>query len=127
MKKDGKNKRIFKRGFLQLSVRCTLNRKALKGYMTNLSEGGCLIYCYSPDPIPMDAIARLTFNLKKSTDDIVVKGRVIRVMPFIRSGKDINYAVGVHFLELKKEHRKLIFNFIQKVLTDIREVQTVNG
>jgi Tfp pilus assembly protein PilZ len=122
MKKTGKDKRQFKRGPLQLGIHYTLNKQPGKGYMTNISEGGCFIYCYSPTRIKKNDRIKLTFYLKDADDYIVANGRIAWVMPFMRGQKDINYAAGIQFVDLEEEDKKAIAAFIRQVLEDGREI-----
>jgi Tfp pilus assembly protein PilZ len=121
MKKTGKDKRKFIRGPLQLSIRYTLNKQPSKGYMTNISEGGCCIYCYSPTRIKKNDPITINFNLKDVNDYIVATGKIAWVMPFMRGQKDINYAVGIKFIDLEEEDKKAIAAFIRKFMEDARE------
>jgi c-di-GMP-binding flagellar brake protein YcgR len=118
MEAKGAEQRRFKRGQLQIGVRYTMQKKSKKGYMTNLSEGGCLMYCHSPESIQLNEPVEITFDLKNSMDEIKVKGKVVRVMPFERRADDLNYALGIEFLTLKESEKKAIANFTRQFLAD---------
>ena len=118
MKPTGAEKRQFKRGQLQIGIRYTMQRKSRKGYMTNLSEGGCLMYCHSSTPVQLNESVEISFSLKNSMDTIKVKGKVVRVMPFERSAQDVNYALGIEFLTIKEAQKKAIANYTRQFLAD---------
>ena len=118
MEPKGAEQRRFKRGQLQIGIRYTMQKKSRKGYMTNLSEGGCLMYCQSSEPIQINEPVEISFSLKNSMNVIKVKGRVVRVMPFERSAQDVNYALGIEFLKIKEAQKKAIANYTRQFLAD---------
>jgi len=118
MESTGAERRRFKRGQLQIGIRYTMQKKLKKGYMTDLSESGCLMYCHSPEPIPLNEPVEISFSLKNSMDEIKIKGRVVRVMPFERSAEDVNYALGIEFFTIKEAEKKAIANFTRQFLAD---------
>jgi c-di-GMP-binding flagellar brake protein YcgR len=118
MESKGAELRSFKRGQLQIGIRYTMQKKSKKGYMTNLSEGGCLMYCHSSEPVQLNEPVEISFSLKNSMDTIKVKGKVVRVMPFERSAQDVNYALGIEFLTIKEAQKKAIANFTRQFLAD---------
>ena len=95
MNKRDKEKRIFSRGALQVGARCRLKNRQRKCYMTNLSEGGCLIYCYASAAISVGEPLEVFFSLSNAAEEIHIKCTVVRVMPFNRGAKDINHALGI--------------------------------
>ena len=118
MEPKGAEQRRFKRGQPQIGIRYTMQKKSRKGYMTNLSEGGCLMYCHFSEPIQINEPVELSFVLKNSMNAIKVKGRVVRVMPFERSAQDVNYALGIEFLKIKEAQKKVIANYTRQFLAD---------
>lgn len=126
MKLKSSEKREGKRAPLQIVMRYTMQKKSKKGYMTNLSEGGCLMYCYSPAPVQVNKPVKISFYLKNSLDNISVKSKVVRVTPFIRNTydrytEDINYMLGIQFLSLNQSHKEAIENYTRKVLNAIKQ------
>jgi len=126
MSKEDKDKRIFSRGALQVGARCRLKNRQRKCYMTNLSEGGCLIYCYSTAAISAGEILEIFFRLNNASEEIQVQGTVARVMPFNRGVKDINYALGISFTDLTEKQKKAIVNFTHQYLADMRQAKAVS-
>jgi c-di-GMP-binding flagellar brake protein YcgR len=118
MEQKGAEQRRFKRGQLQIGIRYTMQKKSKKGYMTNLSEGGCLMYCHSSEPVQLNEPVEISFSLKNSMDTIKVKGKVVRVMPFERNAQDVNHALGIKFLAIKEAQKKAIANFTRQFLAD---------
>ncbi|MCX5904994.1 MAG: PilZ domain-containing protein [Proteobacteria bacterium] len=126
MNREVKKKRIFSRGALQVRARCRLKNRQRKCYMTNLSEGGCLIYCYSSAAISAGETLEISFRLNNASEEIVVEGTVARAMPFNRGTQDINYTLGIRFSDLAEKQKKAIVNFIHQYLADMRQDQTVS-
>jgi c-di-GMP-binding flagellar brake protein YcgR len=118
MESKGAEQRRVKRGQLQIGIRYTMQKKSKKGYMTNLSEGGCLMYCHSSEPVQLNEPVEISFSLKNSMDAIKLKGKVVRVMPFERSASDVNYALGIEFLTIKEAQKKVIANYTKQFLAD---------
>ena len=118
MEPKGAELRRFKRGQLKIGIRYTMQKKSKKGYMTNLSEGGCLMYCHSSEPVQLNEPVEISFSLKNSMDTIKVKGKVVRVMPFERNAQDVNHALGIEFLAIKEAQKKAIANFTRQFLAD---------
>jgi c-di-GMP-binding flagellar brake protein YcgR len=114
----GAEQKRLKRGQLQIGIRYTMQKKSKKGYMTNLSEGGCLMYCHSSEPVQLNEPVEISFSLKNAMDTIKVKGKVVRVMPFERSAQDVNYALGIEFLTVKEAQQKVIANYTKQFLAD---------
>jgi hypothetical protein len=116
-----KEKRQFKRGPLLIPVRYDMQSEAKKGYMTDLSEGGCRIYCYSPTPVQDNNPISVFFNLKNSQDNISVQGQIVRTAPFIppilreENTRDFNHELGIKFLDLTEKECQAIENFINMV------------
>jgi c-di-GMP-binding flagellar brake protein YcgR len=126
MNREVKKKRIFSRGALQVRARCRLKNRQRKCYMTNLSEGGCLIYCYSSAAIRAGETLEISFRLNNASEEIVVGGTVARAMPFNRGTQDINHTLGIRFSDLAEKQKKAIVNFIHQYLADMRQDQTVS-
>jgi c-di-GMP-binding flagellar brake protein YcgR len=118
MEKQGAEKRRFKRGQLQIGIRYTMQKKSRKGYMTNLSLGGCLMYCHSTKPVQINEPVEISFRLKNSVNTTKVRGKVVRVQPFERSAQEINCALGIEFLGVKEVQKRAIENYIKQFLTD---------
>jgi c-di-GMP-binding flagellar brake protein YcgR len=121
MNKEDKEKRICSRGALQVGARCRVKNRQRKCYMTNLSEGGCLIYCYSTAAIRAGETLEISFRLNNASEEIRVQGTVARVMPFNRGVKDINHALGIRFTGLTEKQKKAIDNFTHQYLADMRQ------
>lgn len=126
MNKEDNEKRNFFRGALQVGARCRLKNRQRKCYMTNLSEGGCLIYCYSSTAIRAGEILEISFRLNKTAEEILVRGTVARAMPFNRGAKDINHTLGIRFTDLTEKQKNAIVNFIHQYLADMRQDKTVS-
>lgn len=121
MQKKGLEKREFKRGPLQIPVKYSINHTLRDGYMTNLSVGGCLLYCYSLFSIRAGEQVEISFNLKNSQDKISLKGEILRVDPFVynpdyASREEINQALGVKFLILNEVQKQAIEGYTSMVL-----------
>jgi c-di-GMP-binding flagellar brake protein YcgR len=121
MKQKGDEKRIFERGPLQIIVRYTMQKKSEKGYMTNLSKGGALMYCYSPNPVQVNEAVSISFRLKNSPDNIRLKGQIVRVTPYDIDTNDYNYQLGIKFLNLKEKQEQTIENFVRRILKNIKQ------
>jgi c-di-GMP-binding flagellar brake protein YcgR len=127
MHRKDKEKREFSRGTLQTSARCKLKKSQIKCYMTNLSEGGCQIYCYSAAAISSGDKIEISFNLNNAEEAFDVSGTVVRVMPYSRGAKDINHCLGIRFTDLTGKQKKAIVNFINRYLSDMRQNRSVSG
>jgi c-di-GMP-binding flagellar brake protein YcgR len=126
MDRKDKEKREFSRGALQVSARCRLKKSQIKCYMTNLSEGGCQIYCYSATAVRSGSKIEISFNLNNAEEDFVVSGTVVRAMPFNRGARDINRSLGIRFTDLTEKQKKAIGNFIKRYLSDMRRDRPVS-
>ena len=121
MDREGKEKRQHSRGTLQVRARCRLKNRQRKCYMTNVSNSGCLLYCYSTAAIRAGEKLEVTFRLNNAAEEIQVSGTVARAMPFNRGAKDINHALGIRFTGLTEKQKKAIINFIHQYLADMRQ------
>jgi Tfp pilus assembly protein PilZ len=119
MDREGKEKRQHSRGTLQLRARCRLKNRQRKCYMTNVSNSGCLLYCYSTAAIRAGEKLEVTFRLANGAEELKVSGTVARIMPFNRGAKDINHALGIRFTDLTEKQKKAINNFIHQYLSDM--------
>jgi hypothetical protein len=108
------DKRIYKRRNLQVPARFTIHGYSDYGYITNLSEGGCLLYCSLPDQLALYTPIGITLTFKNSPEEIKVKGIVVRGFPFsVRSNyensyDDINYELAIEFIELNDNQKDFI-------------------
>jgi c-di-GMP-binding flagellar brake protein YcgR len=127
MDRKDKEKRKFSRGALQVSARCRLKKSQIKCYMTNLSEGGCQIYCYSATAVRSGGKIEISFNLNNAEEELAVSGTIVRTMPFSRGAKDINRSLGIRFTDLTEKQKKAIGNFIKRYLSDMRRDRPVSG
>jgi Tfp pilus assembly protein PilZ len=116
-------KRRFPRGGLQVVAQYNLEGFLNQGYMTNLSRGGCLFYCTSPAPIQIGTPLELSFDLKNTSHHFVVQGRVVRVTSYYRGTEDYNHELGVEFLNLSEREGKLIEDYVQKFLENVRRAK----
>jgi hypothetical protein len=125
MRKDS-GKRKFKRGPLLLPVNYTLRAESKEGTITNLSAGGCRLYCYSPIPVKADEPIEIFLNLKNSKGPISLKAQIVRVSPFIynpdlRSREEINCELGVKFLAVNISQQEAIENYTGMVLRRMKQ------
>ncbi|HMK64962.1 MAG TPA: PilZ domain-containing protein [Thermodesulfobacteriota bacterium] len=118
METSDQEKRAFKRGPLLIPVRYEMQGEIKKGYMTDLSKGGCRLYCYSPTPVEENNPTALSFTLKNSADHISVIGQVVRASSFIppvfrgEATREFNYELGIRFLGLNEKQGQEVENFI---------------
>jgi c-di-GMP-binding flagellar brake protein YcgR len=126
MGRKDQEKRKFSRGALQVSARCRLKKSQIKCYMTNLSEGGCQIYCYSAAAVRSGDKIEISFNLNNAEEAFVVNGDIARAMPFNRGARDINHSLGVRFTSLTEKQKKAIISFIDRYLSDMRQNRSVS-
>jgi c-di-GMP-binding flagellar brake protein YcgR len=127
MGKKDEEKRKCSRGALQIRARCRLKKSQKKCYMTNLSEGGCQLYCYSATALRSGGKIEISFTLDNAQEEFTVSGTVIRAMPFSRGAKDINHSLGIRFTDLTEKQKKAIVNFINRYLADMRRDRSVSG
>jgi c-di-GMP-binding flagellar brake protein YcgR len=125
MTKDSE-KRKFKRGPLPLPIIFTLHAVSREGYITDLSAGGCRLYCYSPVPVKVDEPIEIFLALKNSKNDISLKAQIIRVNPFnynpyFRSKEEINYELGVKFLSINESRREAIETYARMILGRMKQ------
>lgn len=118
--------RQFKRGPLQLPVSFTLNEVAKEGYLSNLSAGGCLLYCYLPFAIKSNHPIELLLKLNIFPYPIKIIGHVAWVESFIYNPnyalkEEINYQMGIQFLDLDEGEKKAIDDYAGKVLERMRQ------
>jgi c-di-GMP-binding flagellar brake protein YcgR len=126
MDRKVKEKREFPRGSLQISAHCRLKKSRIKCYMTNLSEGGCQIYCYSAAAIRSGDKIVIFFNLNNAEEEFEVSGAVVRALPYSRGAKDINHCLGIRFTDLTENEKRAIANFINRFLSDMRQSRSVS-
>lgn len=118
---ENEEKRKFKRGPLLLSVMITLEGISREGYLTDLSAGGCRLYCYSPDPVRSGEGIDIFLNLKNMQEIMTLNAQIVWVNPFIYSPdfgsrEAINYELGVRFLEVHERQQEAIENYTGIVL-----------
>lgn len=121
MMTEDSEKRKFRRGPLLLPIVYTLQAISKEGYITDLSSGGCRLYCFSPVPVKAGEPIEIFLNLKNSPDKISVKARILRANPFsynpyFRSKEEINYELGVKFLSVDERQQEAIENYTGMVL-----------
>ena len=119
-------KRKFERGPLLLPIIFNLQAVSKEGYLTNLSAGGCRLYCYSPDPVKSGEPIDIFLNLKNSQDIMTLNAQIIRVNPFIYSPdfgseETINYELGVKFLGVDERQQEAIENYTRMVLRRMKQ------
>ena len=125
MMTEDSEKRRFKRGPLLLPIIFTLGGVSKEGYITDLSAGGCRLYCYSAVPAKADEPIEISLNLKNAQENISVKARILRANPFsynpdFRSKEEINYELGIKFLGVNERQREVIENYTGMVLGRIK-------
>lgn len=122
-----KEKRAFRRGPLLIPVRYEMKGEIRKGFMTDLSKGGCRLYCYSLTPIEENIPIALSFTLKNSSAVISVNAQVVRTSSFIppvfrgEDTRDFNHELGIKFLDLTGEQGQEVENFITMVLKSMKQ------
>ncbi len=126
MMTEDSEKRKFKRGPLLLPIIYTLQAISKEGYITDLSAGGCRLYCYSPVPVKVDESIEIFLNLKNSQDNISLKAKILRVNRFnynpdFRSKEEINYELGVKFLGVDERQQEAIENYTRMVLGRMKQ------
>ncbi len=121
MNQKSEQRREFKRGGLQRVILYNMRKISEEGYMTNLSKGGCLIYCYSPVPVQVNKQIEISFGLKNSSDIISLKGQIVRATKYNRGTNDYNYQLGIKFLRLTEKQGKAIENLVRRFLKDINQ------
>ena len=114
-------KRQYKRGPLLLPVLFTLSGATHEGYLTNLSAGGCLLYCFSEIPLEVDHPIEIDFNLKNLPGAFILKGQLVRVIPFtykpyLEFKEEINHELGIRFLNADEGQIRSIEGYIHTVL-----------
>lgn len=114
-------KRKFPRGPLQLPVSFTLHEITRKGYLTNLSAGGGLLYCYSLVPVNRHEPIEISFSLKNAPNDLALRCRVVRVTPFnynpdYGNRPAVNYALGLEFLDVPEAQQRWIAWYVAQTL-----------
>jgi len=119
--KKFKERRKFKRGPLLLPVIFIINSVSKEGYLSDISIGGCRLYCYSDFPIVKDERIEIFLTLKNSPDSISLKAQIMRVNPFIgnpafRGPEEINYELGVKFLRVNQRQKESLENYTRIVL-----------
>jgi c-di-GMP-binding flagellar brake protein YcgR len=125
MMKDS-DQRKFKRGPLLLPVIYNFQAVSKDGSITDLSAGGCRLYCYSPDPVKSGETIDIFLNLKTSQDMISLKAQIVRVSPFLYnpdfgSQETINYELGVKFLKVNERQQEAIENYTRMVLRRMKQ------
>jgi c-di-GMP-binding flagellar brake protein YcgR len=126
MMRKKSEKRKSKRGPLQLPVIYTKKAVSKEGYITNLSAGGCRLYCYSPVPVKSGEPVEVSLNLKNSKGNISLKAQIIRVNPFIynpdfNNQEEINYELGVKFLSVNESQQEALENYTRMVLRRMKQ------
>jgi c-di-GMP-binding flagellar brake protein YcgR len=118
---ENEEKRKFKRGPLLLPVIMTLEGVSREGFLTDLSAGGCRLYCYSPEPVRSGERIDMFLNLKNSQDIMTLNAYIVWVNPFIYipdfgRQEAINYELGVKFLGIDERQQEAIENTTGTVL-----------
>jgi len=125
MTKDSE-KRKFKRGPLPLPIIYTMHAESKEGYITDLSAGGCRLYCYSPVPVKINEPIEISLRLKNSKNYISLKAQIIRVNPFnynpyFKNEEEINYELGVKFLNVNESQQEAIETYARMVLKRMKQ------
>lgn len=120
MEKTIPEKRKHPRGGLQVVVQYKLNDDLNNGYMTNLSQGGCLLYCTSQAPVQVGTPVEISFDLKNMSHHFLLKGLVVRVTSYYRGSEEYNHELGIKFLDVTEKEGKLIADYVQRFLENIR-------
>jgi c-di-GMP-binding flagellar brake protein YcgR len=112
---ENEEKRKFRRGPLLLPVIITLAGISREGSLTDLSAGGCRLYCYSPEPVRSGERIDIFLNLKNSQDMMTLNAQIVWVNPFIYSPdfgsqEAINSELGVKFLDVNERQQEAIEN-----------------
>ncbi len=121
MNHNSKQKRKFKRGGVQGVIFYKLPDRSGEGFMTNLSKGGGLIYCYSPTPVQVNDPIEISFSLKNSPGNIRLKAQVVRVTDFNRDSEEFNHQLGIEFLNLTEQQGQAIEAFVDRFLQNIKQ------
>jgi c-di-GMP-binding flagellar brake protein YcgR len=126
MMMENSEKRKFKRGPLLLPIIYTMHEESKEGYITDLSGGGCRLYCYSPVPVKAGEPVEIFLNLKNSQDNISLKAIILRANPFnynpdFRSKEEINYELGVKFISVNEKQQEAIENYTTMVLRRMKQ------
>ncbi len=126
MTTEDSEKRKFKRGPLLLPIIYTMQAISKEGYITNLSAGGCRLYCYSPVPVKAGESIEIFLNLRNSPDNVSLKAKILRVNRFnynpdLRSKEEINYELGVKFLSVDERQKEIIENYTRMVLGRMKQ------
>ena len=122
MNQNSQQKRKFKRGGVQGVIFFKLPDGSGEGFMTNLSKGGGLIYCYSPTPVQVNDPIEISFSLKNSPGNLRLKARVVRVTDFKRDSEEYNYQLGIEFLNLTDKQGQAIEALVDRYLQNIKQL-----
>jgi uncharacterized protein (TIGR02266 family) len=87
------------------------SKELVSCYMTNISKGG--MFLQTDDPLELEAVMALTFQLPGQEHTIRVKGKVVWSNPSSGTGKP---GMGVQFTEMPIEDRHILDGFIQAEL-----------
>ncbi|MEW6184365.1 MAG: PilZ domain-containing protein [Thermodesulfobacteriota bacterium] len=103
MKKEKGEKRAFPRGKLLRPLVYTIAGLSQKGYISDLSKGGCHLYIYSDESFPLEIPFEIELRLENFQDPIQVQAKAVREGPFLyqpypESPQDINREIGIQFL-----------------------------
>jgi hypothetical protein len=119
-------KRKFRRGPLLIPVVLTLRAVSKDGFITDLSAGGCRLYCYSPDPVKSGELIEIFLNLKNWQDVMTLNAQIVRVNPFIYSPdfgspETINCELGVRFLGVNERLQEAIESYTRMGLRRMKQ------
>ncbi|MCB1198942.1 MAG: PilZ domain-containing protein [Bdellovibrionota bacterium] len=112
-------------------VQINVNLASLGPYylskLTNISVGGAFIQ--HPNPEPVGTVVNISFKLPN--DDNLIKTRAKVVWKYIQGGKALpnGTGMGIEFVEISKDARKRILDYIQNILNadhDTTEVSPID-
>jgi type IV pilus assembly protein PilZ len=83
-------------------------------WAVNISKGG--IFVNTPSPSPMGTIIRLTVSLPDVPAPTELTGRVMRVVPASKDGKEAP-GMALEFIDVDAEKAKRIDAFVEKLRT----------
>jgi hypothetical protein len=113
MKNEKSDRRTFPREKILRPVVYTIAGVSKKGYLSDLSEGGCHLYTYSDQPFQIETPIKIELQLENFQDPIRVQAKAVREGPFIyqpypESPPDINCEIGIQFFQVSERDRTLI-------------------
>ena len=83
-----------------------------KSYITNFGEGG--LFIHTKKNLPVGSLLDLEFSLPDSNQAIKTKGRVVWIRPQEISTKKMPPGMGIQFIDMDPNDKKLIKNYLAK-------------